>query len=63
MAHSVGLRTVAEGVEHAEQQAALGELGCQVQGYLCARPLEAKAASAWPAGQHAGGLVPMPAAA
>jgi len=64
MAHSVGLRTVAEGVEHAEQQAALGELGCQeVQGYLCARPLEAKAASAWLAGQHAGGLVPSAAAA
>ena len=64
MAHSVGLRTVAEGVEHAEQQAALGELGCQeVQGYLRARPLEAKAASAWLAGQHAGGLVPSAAAA
>jgi EAL domain-containing protein (putative c-di-GMP-specific phosphodiesterase class I) len=57
MAHSVGLRTVAEGVEHAEQQAALGVLGCQEgQGYLFARPLDVAAANAWLARQASGGL-------
>lgn len=57
MAHSVGLRTVAEGIEHAEQLAALGVLGCQEgQGYLFARPLDARAASAWLAAQCVGGV-------
>lgn len=57
MAHSVGLRTVAEGVEHAEQQAALGVLGCQEgQGYLFARPLDVAAANSWLARQASGGL-------
>jgi len=42
-----GLRTVAEGVEHEEQRAALVTLGCTLaQGYLFARPLEAEAALA-----------------
>ena len=42
-----GLRTVAEGVEHEEQRAALFTLGCTLaQGYLFARPLEAAAVPA-----------------
>lgn len=48
MAHSVGLRTIAEGVEHDGQHAALGVLGCQEgQGFLFARPLDAVAATDW----------------
>ncbi len=40
-----GLRTLAEGVEYTDQQAALVELGCTLaQGYLFARPIEADAA-------------------
>ncbi len=54
MAHSVGLRTVAEGVEHHGQQAVLGVLGCQEgQGYLFARPLDALAATDWLAARGA----------
>lgn len=42
-----GLRTVAEGVEHEEQRAALATLGCTLaQGYLFARPRDAAAAFA-----------------
>ena len=40
LAHDLGLRVVAEGVETPEQLDRLGELGCDVvQGYLLARPL------------------------
>ena len=47
MAHSLGLRVVAEGVETPEQLALLRERGCDVyQGYLCSRPA---APEAWPA--------------
>lgn len=39
LAHNMGLRVVAEGVETAETLDALGELGCnQAQGYFIARP-------------------------
>lgn len=42
LAHALGLRVVAEGVESVEQEQALRELGCELgQGYLYARPLEA----------------------
>jgi diguanylate cyclase (GGDEF)-like protein len=42
LAHTLGLRTVAEGVERPEQAAALRELGCHAaQGYLFSRPLPA----------------------
>jgi diguanylate cyclase (GGDEF)-like protein len=41
-AHTLGLRTVAEGVEHPEQVAALQRLGCHFgQGYLFSEPLPA----------------------
>ncbi|WP_446742143.1 putative bifunctional diguanylate cyclase/phosphodiesterase [Silvibacterium acidisoli] len=42
MAHSLGMKVVAEGVETEEQLAALRSLECdQVQGYLFSRPLNA----------------------
>jgi diguanylate cyclase (GGDEF)-like protein len=42
LAHTLGLRTVAEGVERPEQTAALRELKCHAaQGYLFSRPLPA----------------------
>jgi diguanylate cyclase (GGDEF)-like protein/PAS domain S-box-containing protein len=44
LAQSLRLRTVAEGVEDAEQLQRLSALGCQrVQGYHCGRPLPAEA--------------------
>ena len=42
LADSLGLRTVAEGIEEDSQRSALLRLGCQQgQGYLFARPLAA----------------------
>jgi diguanylate cyclase (GGDEF)-like protein/PAS domain S-box-containing protein len=42
LAHSVGLITVAEGIERPEQLAALTELNCKVgQGYFLGRPVDA----------------------
>jgi len=44
LAHSLGLRVVAEGVETVEQHEALVELGCdELQGYFFARPMTADA--------------------
>ncbi len=44
MAHSLGLKVIAEGVETAAQLAFLAQHGCdQVQGYFLARPLSADA--------------------
>jgi len=44
---ALGLRTVAEGIETADQQAELLTLGCRVgQGYLFARPMDAHALDA-----------------
>ena len=43
MAHSLGLKALAEGVEHCEQAKALLLLGCdEVQGYHYGRPLSAE---------------------
>ncbi len=40
LAHNLGLKTVAEGVETEEVLAVLSEMGCDmVQGYLVSRPL------------------------
>lgn len=42
LAHGLGLRVVAEGVENAQQLAVLAQLGCdQAQGYLFSRPVPA----------------------
>jgi len=42
MAHDLGLRVVAEGVEDERQMAFMRELGCdEVQGYLCGAPVPA----------------------
>jgi len=54
-AHTLGLRTVAEGVEQPEQAVALRRLGCHLaQGYLWARPLPASEVDAFieAAGSH-----------
>ena len=46
LAHSLGMRTVAEGIEHADQRIQLAELGCDsAQGFLMSRPLGRDAAS------------------
>lgn len=48
MAHSVGLRTVAEGVEHPEQNVALSVLGCQEgQGYFYSKPADVAQVTRW----------------
>jgi EAL domain-containing protein (putative c-di-GMP-specific phosphodiesterase class I) len=45
MAHSLGLKVVAEGVEDAAQLEFLARHGCdQVQGYFLARPVDARGA-------------------
>jgi len=48
MSEGLGLRSVAEGVETAEQREALRALGCRsAQGYLFARPMPADAIERW----------------
>jgi diguanylate cyclase (GGDEF)-like protein len=47
MAHTLGLRVVAEGVETAEQLATLSHLGCDIiQGYFFSRPVNPEKAAA-----------------
>ena len=54
VAHALGLRVVAEGVETAAQRDILGELGCdELQGYLFARPLAAGQVLDWVAARQA----------
>jgi len=48
LAHNLGLKVVAEGIESAEHVDLLSELGCDVgQGYFFSRPLPAPELSAW----------------
>ena len=48
LAHALGLKVVAEGVEGVRQQQILTELGCdELQGYLFARPMTARALLLW----------------
>jgi EAL domain-containing protein (putative c-di-GMP-specific phosphodiesterase class I) len=43
LAHALGMRAVAEGVETAEAMDLLRKLGCdQAQGYFISRPIEAR---------------------
>ena len=48
LAHAIGLKVVAEGVETVKQRDILLELGCdEFQGYLFARPMSARALMLW----------------
>jgi len=48
LAHAIGLKVVAEGVETIRQRDILIELGCdEFQGYLFARPMSARALMLW----------------
>ncbi len=53
MAHNLGLKVVAEGVETVDQRGYLAKLGCdQVQGYYYSRPLDVEAMTEMLAGSH-----------
>lgn len=53
MAHGLGLKVVAEGVEQESQFRRLRELGCdEVQGYYFSLPLPARAFAKWVQGRH-----------
>ena len=52
LAFDLGIDTIAEGVETAEQMAQLRALGCKYgQGYLFSKPLDGEAAGKWIAGR------------
>ncbi len=54
LAHALGLRVVAEGVESDRQCQILASLGCdEFQGYLFARPMDAERLALWAAGEAA----------
>ncbi len=58
LAHKLGLRVVAEGVETARQRDLLIELGCdELQGYYFARPMSAEALFGWSEGRKPEGAV------
>jgi EAL domain-containing protein (putative c-di-GMP-specific phosphodiesterase class I) len=53
LAHALGLRVVAEGVETERQRDILQTLGCdEFQGYLFARPMDAERLALWAAGEE-----------
>ena len=53
IAHTLGLKVVAEGVEHSAQQEELLRLGVdEAQGYLHARPMPAQSMATWLRQQH-----------
>jgi len=66
LAHSLGLRVVAEGVEDAEVLVALAATGCDMaQGFHIGRPMTARQVQAWagsPVPGQAAGAVPVPGA-
>jgi EAL domain-containing protein (putative c-di-GMP-specific phosphodiesterase class I) len=48
LAHALGLKVVAEGVENERQQQLLTEMGCdELQGFLFAKPMTARALLLW----------------
>ena len=48
LAHSLGIKTVAEGVDVGEQVEAFHEMGCtEIQGYYFSRPVEAEQLRCW----------------
>jgi diguanylate cyclase (GGDEF)-like protein/PAS domain S-box-containing protein len=48
LAHNLGLRIIAEGIEREDQRAALSALGCELgQGFHLGRPMDAGALEAW----------------
>jgi len=52
LAHEMGLRTIAEGVETSEQMHALQQMGCdEMQGYFFGRPMEVDEATALARGE------------
>jgi EAL domain-containing protein (putative c-di-GMP-specific phosphodiesterase class I) len=57
LAHALGLRVVAEGIEDENTLLALRELGCDLaQGYHLSRPLSPADFSGWLAAHHGGAL-------
>lgn len=53
MAHALSLKVVAEGVENQRQQQVLVAMGCdELQGYLFARPMSARALLLWALGAN-----------
>ncbi|MCW5662205.1 MAG: EAL domain-containing protein [Piscinibacter sp.] len=53
LAHALGLKVVAEGVENPRQQQILVELGCdELQGFLFAKPMTARALLLWAIGDR-----------
>ncbi|MFT3666514.1 putative bifunctional diguanylate cyclase/phosphodiesterase [Piscinibacter sp.] len=53
LAHALGLKVVAEGVENPRQHHILAEMGCdELQGYLFARPMTARALLLWALGDR-----------